>query len=237
MLKTVLFDLDGTLLPMDQNVFVGDYFGLLARRFAPLGYEPQEFIKNVWGGVAAMVRNNGPRSNEEAFWEFFGNAYGSEKVARDLEIFEDFYRTEFATAKRSCGFNPLAAETVHKLQAAGLEVALATNPIFPDIATRQRIDWAGLTPDEFMLYTTYENCTASKPNPAYYRDLLARLGRAPEECLMVGNDVAEDMVAATLGMQVFLLTDCMINSANADISVFPHGDFNALQEYLAGQLA
>ena len=35
-LDTVLFDLDGTLLPMDQDVFIKAYFGRLARKLAPL---------------------------------------------------------------------------------------------------------------------------------------------------------------------------------------------------------
>ena len=34
---------------------------------------------------------------------------------------------------------------------------------------------------------------------------------------MVGNDVGEDMVAEKLGMQVFLLTDCLINIKNVDV--------------------
>ena len=111
-------------------------------------------------------------------------------------------------------------------------MALATNPIFPARATQWRIQWAGLQPEDFELYTAYENSSCSKPNPAYYRDVLARLQVTPEECLMVGNDVGEDMIAAQLGMKVFLLTDCMINKANADISVYPHGSFDDLKNFL-----
>jgi FMN phosphatase YigB (HAD superfamily) len=114
----------------------------------------------------------------------------------------------------------------------GLRVALATNPIFPAIATESRIRWSGLSPEDFELYTTYENSRFCKPNPEYYRDILAQLNVKPEECLMVGNDVEEDMVAQTLGMQVFLLTDCLINQKNADISVYPHGGYPELMEYI-----
>ena len=49
---------------------------------------------------------------------------------------------------------------------------------------------------------------------------------------MVGNDVREDMVAQSVGMKVFLLTDCIINKDNEDISVYPSGDFNAFIEWL-----
>ncbi len=41
MLKTILFDLDGTLLPMDQDEFIRDYFQRLAQKVSPLGYEPK----------------------------------------------------------------------------------------------------------------------------------------------------------------------------------------------------
>ena len=49
---------------------------------------------------------------------------------------------------------------------------------------------------------------------------------------MVGNDVGEDMVAAQLGMKVFLLTDCLINKADTDLNCYPHGGFQELGEYL-----
>lgn len=109
---------------------------------------------------------------------------------------------------------------------------LATNPIFPAIATESRMRWAGLSPDDFALYTTYENIGVCKPNLAYYTEVAARIGVAPEECLMVGNDVGDDIVAAELGMKVFLPTDCLINKNNADLSAFPHGGFEELSRYL-----
>ena len=54
----------------------------------------------------------------------------------------------------------------------------------------------------------------------------------PEECLMVGNDVREDMVTEQLGMKTFLLTDCLINKENIDISQYPNGGFTQLHTYL-----
>ena len=49
---------------------------------------------------------------------------------------------------------------------------------------------------------------------------------------MVGNDTSEDMVAKTLGMKVFLLTDCLINKSNEDISKYKNGSFKDLIEYI-----
>lgn len=234
-ITAVLFDLDGTLLPMDNAVFTKGYFQLLAARLAPMGYEPQKLVDAVWAGTAAMVGNDGSQTNEQAFWKRFSEICG-EKVLQDLPVFEDFYATDFQNAKAFCGFNPKAAETVHFVKEAGLRTILATNPIFPSIATESRIRWAGLKPEDFELYTTYENIGFCKPNPAYYQEILNRLHLAPEECLMVGNDVTEDMAAQTIGMKVFLLTDCIINKNGQDISVYPNGSFDTLLNFLKENL-
>ena len=230
-MKAILFDLDGTLLPMDQDLFVKTYFKLLAVKLAPYGYDPKQLIDAIWGGTGAMVKNNGSCSNEDAFWSFFTGIFGKQALEH-LPVFEDFYANEFQGAQAVCSPIPQAAETINLVKEKGFRVALATNPIFPAIATRSRIRWAGLTPEDFELYTTYENSRFCKPNPAYYRDILAQMNLNPEECLMVGNDVTEDMIAQKLGMQVFLLTDCMINKNNEDISAYPHGGFPELLEYI-----
>ena len=47
-----------------------------------------------------------------------------------------------------------------------------------------------------------------------------------------GGRTVGHMVAEKLGIRVFLLTDCMINKANADISVYPHGSFDDLKNFL-----
>jgi len=230
-ISTVLFDLDGTLLPMDQDVFVKTYFGFLAKKLAPHGYDPEKLVPAIWSGTKAMVKNTGAVTNEDAFWNDFVLTFG-EQARNDIPLFDEFYRTDFENARASCGLNPAAAKTVAELKALGLRVALATNPIFPAVATRARIRWAGMEPEDFEHFTTYENSCHCKPNPDYYRDVIAHLNADPETCIMVGNDVTEDMVAQTLGMRVFLLTDCLINKEGADISVYPNGSFDALMAYI-----
>ena len=230
-ITTVLFDLDGTLLPMDQNMFIKAYFGGLSRRLAPHGYDPQKLIDAIWQGTAAMVKNNGDLTNEDLFWQTFEVVYG--KAAReDEEYFADYYREDFDKVSVSCGYTPAAREIIDTVKACGLRLALATNPIFPAMATERRIAWAGLSTSDFELVTTYENSRFCKPNPAYYRDVMQTLGVCPEECLMVGNDVVEDMVAQTLGSRVFLLTDCLINPQNVDISIYPHGSYEDLIAFI-----
>ena len=230
-IKMVLFDLDGTLLPMDMDEFVGGYFMLLAKKAAPYGYEHQTLIKAIWRGIAAMVRNDGRCNNEDAFWKDFAVSYGDQAL-KDKPMFEDFYANEFQGAKQFCGYQPKAAETVRWIRDQGLRVALATNPLFPRIATETRIRWTGLEPADFEFFTTYDNIGWCKPNLDYYREVLRWAALKGEDCLMVGNDVGEDMVVETLGMKVFLLTDCLINKAGEDISRYPHGGFDELKEYV-----
>ena len=229
--EVILFDLDGTLLPMDQDVFVKYYFGLLAKKLAPLGYDPEKLVAAIWKGTAAMVKNNGETTNEEVFWNFFTTLFG-EKARDDEPHFTAFYREDFDKVSGSCGKNERSAEVIALCKEKGLRTVLATNPIFPAIATGKRIKWAGLNQEDFELVTTYENSHSCKPNPAYYTEILQKIGVKAENCLMVGNDVTEDMVAETLGMKVFLLTDCIINKNNLDISRYPHGGFDELVAYI-----
>ena len=230
-IKAVLFDLDGTLLPMDQDTFIKAYLGGMAKKLAPHGYDPEMLVKAVYAGMKAMTGNDGSCTNENAFWTAFTGILG-ERVREDMPIFDDFYRNEFQEVKNICGYLPEAAQTVRALKEKGFQVALATTPMFPSIATESRIRWAGLEPEDFALFTTYENYHFCKPNLNYYKEVVEKLGVKPEECLMVGNDVGEDMVTEELGMKVFLMPADLINKTGKDISKYPQGDFSDLLTYI-----
>ena len=230
-ITTILFDLDGTLLPMDQEKFLKAYIGGLAKAAEPHGYEPMTITSSILAGTAAMIKNNGEKTNEAVFWGALAKIYG-EAVMEDVHIFDEFYQTDFQKIKDVCGFAPQASDVIAKIKEKGFRVALATNPLFPIVATESRIRWAGLEPKDFEVFTTYETSKFSKPNLNYYKEVFSELGLEPEECLMVGNDVADDMVVTKLGMNAFLLTDCMINTKNEDISSYPHGGFDDLIAYI-----
>ncbi len=230
-ITTILFDLDGTLLPMDQKQFVHAYLKGLCAKTAPYGYEPKKIADSIWAGVGAMVNNSGEQTNEAVFWDVFSHIHGQDSQ-KDIPIFDDYYHNEFQLVQSACGFQPMTKPLIDMLTEKGLRIVLATNPIFPSIATESRIRWAGIQPEDFCLYTTYENSRHSKPNLDYYRDILNQLQLVPEECMMIGNDVEEDMIAAQLGMKVFLITDCLISRNNTDLKTYPHGSFQQLFDYL-----
>jgi FMN phosphatase YigB (HAD superfamily) len=231
-MDTVFFDLDGTLLPMpDQELFLNTYFKALAKKIAPYGIDAKELVKAVWEGTKAMIANDGTKTNEARFWDTFCSILGDE--VRSLEsVFEDFYSNEFNETKCATSQNRLARECILKLKDKGYRLVLATNPVFPRVATYARTLWAGLAPEDFELITTYENSCYCKPNLDYYSEILKTIGKEPGECMMIGNDVKEDMGALKLGMDVFLLKDCMINSENEDISHIKQGDFQDLLDLI-----
>lgn len=231
MIEAILFDLDGTLLPIDQDEFTDKYFELLAAHHARCGNDPKRIADGVWKGTVAMLKNKGEDTNENVFWRVFEAAFGKSK-AQIKPFFDDFYMNDFNGLKQICDFSPHSAAAVKAAKAHGVPLVLATNPIFPLDAQIRRVEWAGADPEDFSLITSYENSRYCKPRPEYYIDIADKLGCRADQCLMIGNDTGDDMVAAQLGMKVFLITDRLINSSGKDISVYPHGDAGALVAFL-----
>jgi len=229
--KAVLFDLDGTLLPMDNDEFSKAYFTELAGAMVKYGYEPQKLVESIWKCVKQMVLNDGAKTNEKVFWEKLCEIYNcSEEIERPK--FDAFYKKEFDNTKRVCAFSDYSGKIIKTLKAKNIKVVIATNPMFPKIAIEKRIKWAGIEPNDVVYITTYENSHYCKPNPKYYTEIVNNLALEPGQCLMVGNDVEEDMVAKTAGLDVFLLTDYIINRKNNDISGFSQGNLEKLYEII-----
>lgn len=230
-IKAIFFDLDGTLLPMDQDTFIGAYLGGLCKLLAPKGYDPQAVGAALWKSTGAMMKNDGRISNEQVFWNSFAAILG-DGVRNEMDLLAEFYAGDFQKVKNVCGYTPRSRELIDRLKQTELRVILATSPLFPTVATESRIRWAGLEPTDFEYVTTYENSKFCKPNPVYYVDLCKKLGLVPNDVLMVGNDVGDDMVAESVGMRVFLLTDDLINKSGRDINDFRHGGFDELNAYI-----
>lgn len=232
MIKAILFDLDGTLLPMDQEAFTKAYFHHLANFMKPLGFDGKQLVETIVQGTLDMVKNDGKHTNETVFWHSFQNVYGVEKSEQAKVRMELFYGECFHETKQFCAYQPLARKAIDTARETGARIVLATNPIFPKVATAARIQWAGLDPKDFDLYTTYETSYFCKPNPRYYQSIADQLGVEARECMMIGNDVGEDMIAQSIDMKTFLLTDCLINQTNADITQYSKGSFQVLLDEL-----
>lgn len=230
MITTVLFDLDGTLLPFEQEDFINIYFKELCKRLARLGYDPQHTVKSVWAGTKSMIENDGSRINSDAFWETFNAMNPGLPDARGE--CDAFYNQEFDKAKACLKYTPDRKQLIDRLKQAGLKVVLATNPMFPLDGVITRMKWVNLSPDDFQLITYYDNSTYCKPNPAYFTEILGKIGEPAENCVMIGNSVSEDMSAEKLGMKVFLANEFVENPENADYSRYPQGNLDEAVEFV-----
>ena len=228
--EAILFDLDGTLLPMDNDEFIKAYLGLLAKKMASYGYEKDLLIASLWKGTGVMIKNDGKQTNAEVFWKYFAKVFG-ERIYGDIRNFDTFYENEFHTAASVAFPTALAQKAVDLAREKADKVILATSPVFPAVAVRSRLSWAKVSPDSFDLITTYENSTFCKPNPAYYREIADKMQIDPARCLMVGNNTDEDIIPAqSLGMDTFLLTDFLI--CNGERPETPSGGFEELVAFL-----
>ena len=206
--RNILFDLDGTLLPMDMKKYIQIYFEGLTRR---LSHIPADTVYAVlMEGIGAMMKNTGERTNREVFADVFTRRTGVDYYAGEEEFLQ-FYLNEYNRCMDACSPTPLAAQIVELLQKKGYNVIIATSPLYPPVATQARLRWAGIDGFDYPLVTTFDDFCTAKPNPDYYREVCSRLNITPEACIMVGNDVEEDGAALETGMEVILVTDCILN--------------------------
>ncbi|MDQ7794964.1 MAG: HAD family hydrolase [bacterium] len=205
--RAVLFDLDGTLLDIDLDTFLPAYLQAVACRVEAY-LPPERFVRELMRSTGAMVADRDPsRTNQMVFREDFFPRLGlAEEELRP--IFEDFYRRDFPRLHAYARPVPAARTVVQAIQRAGFRTAVATNPVFPLVAVRERLRWAGLADLPFDLITSYEIMHFCKPHPEYYAEVACLLGCRPEECMMAGDDPAMDLAGArAAGMRVFHVTN------------------------------
>ncbi|MBH8604056.1 HAD family hydrolase [Thermoactinomyces sp. CICC 10522] len=210
MIKACLFDLDGTLLPLDTEAFVKVYLQALAPYVAHV-VPPDKLVPIIWKATGAMIENDqADLTNEEVFTRAFLQLSGLEKE-EIWPLFDRFYKEEFPKLEKHAEKSALARQVVQAALDRGYQVAVATNPVFPREAIYERLRWAGLDDLPFATVTVYEETHFCKPHPSYYREVAGRLGVSPEECVMIGNDMQEDMVASVVGMRTFFLKEYRID--------------------------
>lgn len=210
-MKTLLFDLDGTLLEMDGGSFEKTYFTSLMNFYAQT-----EDIKSlsVAFGLAAkeMIENEDfSKTNEEKFYESFSAKVSPETRENVVSTIDDYYSHNFDVVKGITKHSQELVDTLKALRQVGYQVILATNPMLPKVATDKRINWAGFTPEDFDHVTRFEEYHACKPAVAYYQEIVERLDLDPQNCVMIGNDIQEDGAAKALGMAVWIVDTNIID--------------------------
>lgn len=205
MITHLLVDLDDTLLQNSMEVFAPPYYKALSAYLAEY-VSPQIMLPKLLEGTEAMLKNTNPSlSLEHAFDQVFYPGIGLSKE-RIRPCLNDFYDTIFPTLKEYTKEIPAAIEMIHDALQIGLKIVVATNPLFPLKAIYHRLDWAGLSPKNipYTLISSYETFHFTKPNPAYYKEILTKLDIKSDECVMVGNDLENDIQPAkSAGIRCF----------------------------------
>jgi FMN phosphatase YigB (HAD superfamily) len=202
---TLLFDLDDTLLDTNLETFVPAYFQALTQCLENRVL-PTVMLRALIRGMSLMNESADPvRTLQEVFErDFYANLrIPKEALTADLE---QFYDDVFPDLARHTRPRPEAVPLVNWALNRGYRVAIATDPLFPRKATFHRLRWAGFEPEQFEAVSSFEDFHFSKTHPAYYAEMLGRLGWPEGPVLMVGNDVERDLRPAhRLGLKTFLV--------------------------------
>lgn len=207
--KAILFDLDGTLMPITNQGFEEVYLASLAKTLSPY-IDPKVLMESMWAALNVMVQDQSETKNDVVFFENFRKLVG-EALFEGLEArFLAYYENEFEVLKDALDDNTKMVKAIKTLKEKGYRLIVATNPMFPPIAVKQRILFSGFDLDDFEFISNYEIHSKTKPHLAYYEEVLALNNLEAKDCLMVGNDMEEDMIVKRLGFDTWLLEDYVI---------------------------
>lgn len=232
MKKLIMTDLDCTLLPMDQDAYIQLYVKQIAKLFYSHGFDGKEIAKATMKASFMMAKNDGSRTNADAFEEAF-KALVEDRAQEAIDIFPSVYKEPYDVIKDVTSVNPYAQEIVKLMREKAEFVVVATQPMFPLEAVEKRLSWTNLSVDMFDDITVYDKCTFSKPSTGYYREIMNKFNADPSNTVMFGNDVNEDILPCMeLGIETFLLKDGLINTHNHDISDLRQGNYPDMIEFL-----
>ena len=197
MTLTLLLDLDDTLLDNNVDVFLPAYLQSFSEFISPI-VDKNKFLKAVLDGTQLMIDNQLPDCTLlEIFQSSFYPSTGIEQDRFEV-VAQEFYEQLYPDLRKYTKPIPGVVQTVKQALDRGYRIVIATNPLFPRTAILQRLAWAGLSVDEFDfdIIASFETLHFAKPNPAYYAELLGRLGWPEGRVLVVGDDLERDIDAA-----------------------------------------
>jgi HAD superfamily hydrolase (TIGR01549 family) len=222
MIKAVLLDLDNTLLRNPDEVFAPEYLrrvdDFFAKRwnFEKLSPVILQTVRAV-SGVRDMQQ-----TNAGVALGIISQATGKsiEEIQADFGV---FYQEIYPELRDCTEPVAVAASLVQYLKQLNIAVVIATNPLYPAEAIRQRLGWAGLSDNlsDYALVTHSENMHFAKPDPAYYAEIIARVGIEPDETIMVGDSLRNDIQPATvIGIHTYIIDDTNVKTESGTLEHF-----------------
>ena len=209
MIKAVLLDLDNTLLHNPDIEWVAAFRQQWDRHFAD-----RFGIKQASSALRYAIGciNHEPasyRTNADTILAALSSAMPLSDATLSAAI-ASFYRDNYHRLRDNTAPMANAAVLIESLLKQNLLVAIATNPFFPEGATRERLRWAGLSNliTEFAFITHSENMHFAKPSPAYYAETIARVGIEPDEALLIGDSMRNDIEpAGAIGIHTWQVSE------------------------------
>ena len=233
-MKCILFDLDGTLLPLDNEVFTKAYLSALTN-FCSSKIAPDKFLKYLMESTNQMIINESDLTNEDIFKKSFLKLCGL-KEKEIFPHFERFYETDYLSLIDKTKPSPLAFDIVKGAVDKGYSIILATNAVFPKIAIEERMRWAGVDKLPWLGITSYEVTKGCKPNLRYYKYIIDTFRVSPESLWMIGNDTFEDMISKKLGFNTYLVTDFSTKYDKECPSPNEEGTLNDVLDFVINKL-
>jgi len=205
MTKTILFDLDNTLILFDEAKFFKAYISKVAPIMSDIA-SPHALWQIILSATKSVLHNNGKITNQEVFKQIFTQKFGNQ-TEEIWQRFLKFYSNEFDQLKTLVNANKGVSEIFSFLSRKNIKIVIASNPFWPCIAMEKRMGWAGVKMEQVYLITHMENMHFCKPRLEYYQEICQKIKEKPENCIMVGDDLTNDMIAGKMGMTTFLTTD------------------------------
>jgi len=204
-LKAVLIDMDDTLLRLDTQAFTRRYMEPLAQFvIARSGVTADQYRTAFSASIRAVTAGRDPLMFNRETMDNPLRAGLNVTPEQYRAITDEFFATHYRGLREGSSPALGAEHLIEFLKARGLRVIVATNPLFNTPATEERLRWAAIDPAAVDFITTADNMHFVKPSLHYYLEILARFGLAPEDALMVGDDLSNDIApAALVGLATF----------------------------------
>jgi FMN phosphatase YigB (HAD superfamily) len=205
---TLLLDIDDTLIVNKMETFIPAYLNLIGNQLTPSN--PRRVGQILMEATEKMIHNDRPdRTLKKTFDPHFYPPLGlsEQDVRADLDF---FYDEIFPTLRSVTKTRPEAQKLIQEITHRGWHIAIATNPVFPIKAILHRLCWAGIPIDKYSysIVPSFETFHFGKPNPAFFAELLGRIGWPRGPILMVGNDPENDIDAAQrMGIPTFWISN------------------------------
>jgi FMN phosphatase YigB (HAD superfamily) len=226
MTLTILFDLDDTLIKNSNEVFIPAFLKEFSDHLGHHSEESEKIIPRLMASTQKMMQNNDPSLRLKEIFDADFYPAMNWNYEQALPLIEDFYQNTYPNLRELTAPFSGCRSVVSQMLERGYQIAVATNPIFPQDAVQLRLDWAGLSEEKtaFSLVTSYEEMHFAKPNLAYYTEILSLIGWPDTPIVMVGDDKSADIdPSQELGLATFWISDSDDYAQNSKESPFGIG--------------